>query len=75
MVVRVDGFQWGHVSTGFSTEVIYTFPVHLVAIGNIRICKSCFFQMIPLVERANTLHIHPIVSKIVGDMFVDVNGK
>ena len=34
--------------------------------------------MIPLVERAKTLRIHPItmiVSKIVGEMFVDVNGK
>ena len=58
--------------------MIYTIPVHLVAIGKMHRCNSCFFQMIPLVERANTLHIHPItviVSKIVGLMFVDVNGK
>ena len=67
----------GHILTGFSTEVIYTFPVHLAAIGKMRRCKCCFFQMIPLVERANTLHIYPITEciKIVGEIFVEVNGK
>ena len=78
MVITEDGFQWGIYEQDSQLKSFIPFLFIWWPLARYADASLVSFKMIPLVEMANTLHIHPItviISKILEETFVDVNGK